>query len=167
MTQPDHYGTLGVLPWATDEEIREAYHLRAKANHPDRGGSNEVMVAVNAAYEVLSDAGKRTAYDAERSERFREILTAAVPTERAAAPFAIQPSAPEVDLSWKGIGKTVARVGLAAILCQSEAGRTVVRDKFPEFRDMADAYAEQQEKRRRREPRGSRRTVPSWGDWRT
>jgi curved DNA-binding protein CbpA len=32
----------------------------AKANHPDMGGSEEKMAAINEAYKVLSDDGKRT-----------------------------------------------------------------------------------------------------------
>lgn len=35
----------------TQEEIKNEYRRLAKANHPDLGGSTEVMVAINAAYE--------------------------------------------------------------------------------------------------------------------
>lgn len=57
------YEVLGVDPKATDREITQAYRLRARENHPDRGGSDELMQEVNSAYEVLSDPNLRAAFD--------------------------------------------------------------------------------------------------------
>ena len=38
---------------ATWEEVQKAYRKEAKAAHPDRGGSLELMKKLNAAYEIL------------------------------------------------------------------------------------------------------------------
>lgn len=43
---------LGVLPSATVAEIDKAYRLKAKAAHPDHGGSNEAMSKLNVAHDA-------------------------------------------------------------------------------------------------------------------
>jgi hypothetical protein len=53
MTDP--YATLGITPDATPDEIRTAYRRASLAAHPDRGGTDETMAAVNAAYATLTD----------------------------------------------------------------------------------------------------------------
>lgn len=60
-----HYETLGVGKDADEAAIRKAYRKKALAAHPDRaGGVNQAMVAINRAYETLSDLDKRARYDA-------------------------------------------------------------------------------------------------------
>jgi molecular chaperone DnaJ len=57
---------LGVTRGATEEEIRRAYRKLARQFHPDvnKASDAETMFKeINEAYEVLSDAGKRSAYD--------------------------------------------------------------------------------------------------------
>ena len=49
----DPYKILGVNQDATKEEIKRAFKKKAWKVHPDRGGSNEEMVKVNAAYEAI------------------------------------------------------------------------------------------------------------------
>ena len=44
---------LGVAVNATKQEIKAAWKKAAVANHPDLGGSTEVMQKINAAYELL------------------------------------------------------------------------------------------------------------------
>jgi len=66
---PDHYQTLQVTRDAEPEVIERAYKALARKYHPDRaqGSANEAtarMQAVNEAYRVLGDAGRRAAYDA-------------------------------------------------------------------------------------------------------
>lgn len=68
-----HYDELGVAPTASAAEIRAAYVALARQHHPDRMGSAGEqaraqaaarMARVNAAWTVLSDPGRRAAYDA-------------------------------------------------------------------------------------------------------
>lgn len=59
-----HYDTLGVATDAGAEDIKAGYRRAARANHPDKGGNDADMARVNKAYAVLSDPGKRQAYDA-------------------------------------------------------------------------------------------------------
>jgi hypothetical protein len=48
------YQILGVSTHSSLTEIKSAYRHAAANHHPDRGGSHEAMVAINAAYEQLS-----------------------------------------------------------------------------------------------------------------
>lgn len=59
MSMEDARKTLGFPPGYSPSpgEIAKAYKSRAIENHPDRGGSHEVMVAINVAKEILE--GKR------------------------------------------------------------------------------------------------------------
>jgi molecular chaperone DnaJ len=63
----DYYETLGVERGATGEDIRRAYRNLARQYHPDvNHGDPEAdarFKAINEAYEVLKDPGKRGAYD--------------------------------------------------------------------------------------------------------
>ena len=63
----DHYGRLGVTRTASHDEIRRAYRVMARRLHPDTHGGHvsAEMLAVNEAWRVLSDKGRRTAYDAK------------------------------------------------------------------------------------------------------
>ena len=54
---------LGVSPQATGEEIKAAYRALVKQHHPDAGGDATTILALNAAWEVLGDGERRTAYD--------------------------------------------------------------------------------------------------------
>jgi curved DNA-binding protein len=59
----DYYSILGVPKNATQEQIRKAYKKQSMQHHPDRGGNEEQFKKVNEAYQTLSDAQKRAAYD--------------------------------------------------------------------------------------------------------
>lgn len=58
-----HYDTLGVATEATADEIKQGYRRAAARAHPDKGGNDEQMAAVNRAYQVLSDPESRAHYD--------------------------------------------------------------------------------------------------------
>ncbi|MDO4243015.1 MAG: molecular chaperone DnaJ [Actinomyces sp.] len=61
----DYYEVLGVSRQASAQEIKKAYHKKARQLHPDVAGPGheEEFKAVTAAYDVLSDAEKRRMYD--------------------------------------------------------------------------------------------------------
>src|SRR6266699_3031988 len=62
--EKDYYKVLGVPEEATDKDIRRAYRKLAKEHHPDSNpGHEDRFKEISAAYDVLSDAEKRTAYD--------------------------------------------------------------------------------------------------------
>jgi curved DNA-binding protein CbpA len=59
----DHYATLGAGRDEARAEIERRYKRLARVHHPDRGGDEEEMKAVNEAWGVLSDADARREYD--------------------------------------------------------------------------------------------------------
>lgn len=59
----DYYSILGIDKSASPEEIKKAYRKLAMVHHPDRGGDHNKFSEINAAYETLSDPGKKAAYD--------------------------------------------------------------------------------------------------------
>ena len=68
-TKKDYYDTLGVPKNASDDDIKKAYRKLAMKHHPDRNqgdgskNSEEKFKEAKEAYEMLSDAQKRAAYD--------------------------------------------------------------------------------------------------------
>ncbi len=76
-TQPDHYATLHVSPDATAREITRAYRTLLRTHHPDTrqrvddgdttsAADLQELHSIMQAYVVLSDPGKRAAYDRAR-----------------------------------------------------------------------------------------------------
>lgn len=50
------YRLLGLSPSATWEDIERAYRAKAKKHHPDHGGDEDAMRALNEAYQLLKKA---------------------------------------------------------------------------------------------------------------
>ena len=63
----DHYSTLGAGEGEPREQLERRYKRLARRHHPDRGGDEEEMKAVNEAWRVLGDEESRRAYDARRA----------------------------------------------------------------------------------------------------
>ena len=69
MSKRDYYEALSVPKNATEEEIKKAYRKLAMKYHPDRNqgdaakSAEEKFKEIKEAYEMLSDAQKRAAYD--------------------------------------------------------------------------------------------------------
>src|SRR6202041_3945545 len=63
----DYYGTLGVKPTATAEEIRKAFRKLARKYHPDVNPNDkkaeERFKEISEANDILSDEKKRKIYD--------------------------------------------------------------------------------------------------------
>jgi len=87
----DPYKVLQVDPEAEDEVIQAAYRRLAQKYHPDRYPGPEGatrMIAINAAWELVGDPGKRAAYDRSRAP------SAVRPPAAAASPAPPQPPSP-------------------------------------------------------------------------
>lgn len=71
----DYYEVLGVDKGADDATIKKAYRKLAMKYHPDRNPDNkeaeEKFKEIGEAYEVLSDADKRAAYDRMGHDAFK------------------------------------------------------------------------------------------------
>lgn len=81
LAKPTLYGTLGVLIWATDDEIRNEYLLlTARLDGKTDDESTERLHKIQAAYTMLSDPEKRSDYNRsigfseERIEKERRLF---------------------------------------------------------------------------------------------
>jgi hypothetical protein len=106
----NYYDLLSVPPQATPEQIRTAYRTLAQIYHPDRLAhlkpearqfAEERFKALNQAYGVLSDPGKRASYDLTLQQP-PPLARAAMPTGQAPA---YRPPAEPVPGSTPGAAK--------------------------------------------------------------
>jgi DnaJ-class molecular chaperone len=67
VSKADYYEVLGVARDVSDQELKSAYRKQALKYHPDRNpgdhAAEEKFKNASEAYQVLSDAEKRAAYD--------------------------------------------------------------------------------------------------------
>jgi curved DNA-binding protein CbpA len=85
--EPNPYAVLQVDPGADHEVVRAAYRALARRYHPDIGheDSRRVMVVVNRAWELLSDANRRGETDRLLRERAARAATAGADASRSRA----------------------------------------------------------------------------------
>ncbi|MEC5386871.1 DnaJ domain-containing protein [Uliginosibacterium sp. H3] len=65
----DHYAVLGIEADASPDQVKSAYRKSAAKFHPDKNSSPDAPAKfreVQEAYDLLSDAAKRQAYDENR-----------------------------------------------------------------------------------------------------
>ncbi|MBC7608066.1 MAG: DnaJ domain-containing protein [Polaromonas sp.] len=78
----DHYTALGLNSAATLADIKKAFRQKASFYHPDKNTAADAAArfrVVQEAYDVLSDADKRQAYD---DNRRRSLLDSPIETAR-------------------------------------------------------------------------------------
>ena len=65
---PNYYKILGIEIDATPEDIKKNFRELAKKTHPDKTkkDSEQEMIKINKAYEILSDKESREKYDRYR-----------------------------------------------------------------------------------------------------
>jgi hypothetical protein len=104
-----YYELLGVDRTASAAEIKSAYRSKARASHPDAGGSPAEFHQLRQAYETLSDPHRRAGYD-------RGLAPAPVRVRRRPREFGEDPSfiatMPRLDpetLPWWHRGEDCAR----------------------------------------------------------
>ena len=81
----DPYEVLGVADTASSAEIKAAYRALVKQHHPDAGGDDEAILAINAAWEVLRDRDRRAELDRGRTAHTARSATAGRAVRKASA----------------------------------------------------------------------------------
>jgi DnaJ-like protein len=103
--KPDYYAILGANEDASSREIERLYKQQAHKRHPDRGGAEEDMKALNEAYRVLHNESARREYDSQRRE---PVARAAIQTN---------PAARDVGFSGQAVNATLCVIlGLLLLL---------------------------------------------------
>ncbi len=93
----DYYAVLGADENSSPREIERLYKRLARKHHPDRGGNDDEMKALNEAYRVLREDSSRKSYDAERR---KPAGSARIP---ARSPRASSPPARDVGIYGQGL----------------------------------------------------------------
>ena len=92
---------LGVAPSASRTEIKAAYRALVKQHHPDAGGDQQMILALNAAYEIVGDLERRAQHDRLRAASSGVATAAATATAaagRAARTAAAQAARGDAEL---------------------------------------------------------------------
>ncbi|KAJ3054189.1 DnaJ (Hsp40), sub C, member 17 [Rhizophlyctis rosea] len=76
-SEKDHYALLGLLPDATDPEIKKAYRKLALKYHPDKAGADnkeaaEMFHDLSVAHDTLTNSASRNLYDTAHKARLAQ-----------------------------------------------------------------------------------------------
>jgi len=111
--ESDLYGELGLLPDATEAEIRVAYRHKVRASHPDLNQGDpdaaQRMTRLNVAARVLLDPALRRAYD--RVPRGQKKAPSSVRPPRRAAWFERREQGGDNDWATPAAERREARTG--------------------------------------------------------
>jgi len=122
MAKRDYYEVLGVKRGAADEEVKSAYRRLARKYHPDLNPGDPQADAkfkeLGEAYEVLSDATKRQAYDRFGHEGVRMGAEAGGPAGRGQT------------WSWSGAGTPFEDVAFEAFAGSAGQGAGFFEELF-------------------------------------
>ena len=120
----DLYAVLGVSRDASVVEIRDAYRRLARQLHPDRArDAGDGMAAVNEAYRVLGDPGRRAVYDASRRTSPGARSNPA-PSTSAPVPRSSLAPLPPARVPWR-LMATMAGVGAVVVVVLAAFAATV------------------------------------------
>lgn len=116
--EADLYGELGLLPDATEAEIRVAYRHKVRASHPDLNQADPDapprMTRLNIAAKVLLDPALRRAYD--RAPRGSKPAVARAPAEKRSAWFDRREQSGDSDWSEPPPAPRTTRVGFGSFI---------------------------------------------------
>lgn len=125
------YEVLGVLPTATPDEIRKAYHAAVRDSHPDKDGLDGAQfIAQRRAWETLRDETLRHEYD----------VTLALKKAAAEGSRILE----DVSVSEAGDGLACRCGGVASVDSAAGLPQIIACDGCSlEYRVVADAAVEQ------------------------
>ncbi len=125
VTESNYYATLQVSMSASLAEIKQAYRRLVKEYHPDCNpapDARERIIAINAAYEILGDQGRRQRYDHDYAYSFRRSRSASREQHATAPRSRYRPSRPDrgsasderllqwIEQVYRPIDRQVARI---------------------------------------------------------
>lgn len=147
-TSADPYLLLGLERSASLAQIRSAHRRLAKTSHPDlAGGDGGLFLAVQQAYQILTDPDARRAWDASHPAPRGQASSAArpiawdwqrtdrpTPRQSAGSPWRA-PGVAVVELTSEDEGYPYRTVAGAA---WSHAGRAKIRSQYPDSSGRRD-----------------------------
>ncbi|KAH0492464.1 hypothetical protein TgHK011_007417 [Trichoderma gracile] len=159
-----YYDTLGVSPQATELEIKKAYRKLAIVHHPDKNPNDptahEKFQAIGEAYQVLSDADLRKAYDKYGKDHAKPQEGFVDPAEFFSAIFG-----GEAFVDW--IGEISLMKDLAATMDiamdEGEEGETAPQgeEEFPGTAEaMKESMKEKEKEKENQEPFAGSASAP-------
>lgn len=129
---PDLYATLGVPKDADPDTVKKAHRQKVSKLHPDKGGNAEAFLAVQRAYEVLSDEERRKRYD--ETGRAEEPKVASIESELIGI---LAACVSRCDIKHNDIVAEARKV-IGASLRQAEDGNKTSREQAARFQDAAN-----------------------------